>query len=137
MTNEMRLTVMARSWPSDGEEKTERKCASWEDVADAVNIVLEYRTDAKAPADNIFSFEDDSPGSGKGRNNKKEKLMNVEQQQQQQNPNRPRLMKCPHCKLSGHFGDACPSAYAKEKGITEQMLKDFGRTDGCPPCVSF
>ena len=40
--------AMSRSWPLDGKDNPHRKCKTWQDVADAVDMELDTRLDTRA-----------------------------------------------------------------------------------------
>ena len=40
---DLKNAAMRRSWPLDGEENPHRKCKTWQDVADAVDMDLDTR----------------------------------------------------------------------------------------------
>ena len=46
---DLRSTVMGQRWPLDGDDKPERKCTTWQDVADACGMELATRTEFHAP----------------------------------------------------------------------------------------
>ena len=66
---------MSREWRLDPEPSPPRKTQTWEDVALAVQMVLETRADVKAPRDNVFALTDHGGGGGgpkgKGKENRK------------------------------------------------------------------
>ena len=75
LTNSMRQTVMLREWKLDPGGEINRKPATWEEVAMAVDMALEAAADAKTPNDHVFnlgdpnelgSFEGNGRGKGKG-----------------------------------------------------------------------
>ena len=45
---DLRTAVLGRTWPLDGPDQPHRMCETWEDLADAVELELEKRFDARA-----------------------------------------------------------------------------------------
>ena len=113
LNDDLRSTVMSNAWPLDGPDKAYRKAKSWEEVAEAVELELESRADAKAPKDSLLMVGPltRSPGGGS------------------QPPGLGKY-RCHRCKLGGHPQEACPHATAKEMGITEVELDAQLTTDG-------
>ena len=45
---DLKNAAMSHSWPLDGEDNPHRKCKTWQDVADAVDMELDTRLDTRA-----------------------------------------------------------------------------------------
>ena len=104
LTAELRQTVLSKVWPLDGEDKPSRKPSIWEEVAQAVDMELGSRADARAPTESINAMGDGSiPASST-----------------QATP----TAQSKHCKRPGHPPEICPFKAAERRGHVEKMLKE-------------
>ncbi len=69
LNKDLRGAVLGKMWPLDGMESASRKPNTWEEVAQAVELELEGRADAKAPLEaiNVASDGVGAPGAFKCR----------------------------------------------------------------------
>ena len=103
---EMRLCILSKVWPLDGEGKPPRKPDTWEEVAECVELELESRADAKAPqtpVDTLKPLEDAAQGEAAAN------------------------QKCRYCKRTGHQTAICPRRASDVRGETALAVADFKR----------
>ena len=120
LTDEIRMAVMCRDWPLVSDGTVHRKPSTWEEVAICVTMVLEYRTDTKAPKDTVNVVSDVAPpklppkkndGGGDGDSVVKGKKF--------------KPLACGNCHKEGHFSYACPSKYSREKGAHTALIAAY------------
>ena len=109
ITAELRSSVMQRDWKLDEGSDVQRNPVKWEEVAKAIDILLESRCDAKAPTDQVNLLQQSLSTTG--------------------------LAVCNACHKPGHQANVCPSKYVQArnegKGFQELHEKDGSKCNLC------
>ena len=95
ITAELRTSVMQRDWKLDEGSNEQRSPVIWEEVANAIEILLESRCDAKAPSEQVNLLQQSNATVG--------------------------LAVCNACHKPGHQANVCPSKYTQSRN----EAKDF------------
>ena len=96
--------MLSKVWPLDGEERPSRKPSIWEEVAQAVDMELGSRADARACTDSINAIGDGSAPACSTLGTP--------------------TATCKHCKRTGHPPEVCPFKAAERRGHVEKMIKE-------------
>ena len=112
LTPDLRRAVLGQSWPLGREGTPLRKPSTWEEVAEAVELELESRADARAPQDQVHAVGQEEPLVD-GLNN------GVPTQ------------KCKYCQRTGHPPEACPRRAAEQRGDLARLIVENQRTGKC------
>ena len=116
LTQELRDAVMSKELHLiDGPESPPRKPTTWQEIAEAVELVLENRADSRAPTvtgDHVRTLQGGRQGTPAGAG-----MTSVQGT---------RL--CKYCNRSGHTSEMCPKKCAEMRGDSAKCLAESERT---------